>query len=159
MKAQIDILETTVSKSILNLKELKDQVAEADQEARNIEDQLAKLTRAGRQPLNKSQKGQRNSIKKPNYRRDPYDDYSDDDDRGSYDIPELEGCTGNYEMEMQKDHRKSDHDEALMSMSPQTRDTILEQERAITEKKLSVIMDDNESQYFEESEYESMYGD
>ena len=46
-----------------------------------------------------------------------------------------------------------------MSMSPQTRDTILEQERAITEKKLSVIMDDNESQYFEESEYESMYGD
>ena len=60
---------------------------------------------------------------------------------------------------MQKDHRKSDHDEALMSMSPQTRDTILEQERAITEKKLSVIMDDNESQYFEESEYESMYGD
>ena len=41
--------------------------------------------------------------------------------------------------------------------SPQTRDTFIRQSRSIREKTLSVIIDENESQFFEESELGSEY--
>jgi len=43
--------------------------------------------------------------------------------------------------------------------SPQTRSTFLEQQQKVRDHRLSVIMDEEDSQYFEESEWESQYND
>ncbi len=152
LREHIDKLETSVSRQILKVKELKDRKAEAELETIRLEEELAKLTRTGRQPLNKSGKGgTRRDIKqaKDKYERRNSFEGEDEGHNSSMYVPEDDECGGG------KQIMSTDVDSEAMTMSPQTRDTILEQTRKMQEKKLSVIMDEEEdSHYFEESEFE-----
>ncbi len=134
LKAQIEQLEELVSVKIVNLKNLKEQKEDADREAVDIAEQLTKYTRTGRQPNNKRkpQKGRNRS----------FEESDEDDCGGKFDIPE---CPG-------KEY------DGLDSLSPQTRDTLLEQQSKVKDHDLTVIMDE-ESQYFEDSELESQFDD
>ena len=62
---------------ILRKKDLKDQILEADMETSRLESEEAKLTRTGRQPLNKSGKGPRREkvekVKKDKGRKKSFD--------------------------------------------------------------------------------------
>jgi chromosome segregation ATPase len=57
MKQHCEQMEETVSLKIIKLKDLREKLADAELEAHQTEEQLTKLTRTGRQPLNKSSKG------------------------------------------------------------------------------------------------------
>ena len=114
---------------ILRKKDLKDQILEADMETSRLESEEAKLTRTGRQPLNKSGKGPRREkvekVKKDKGRKKSFD--LDKDDEGTANssmfVPEDDCDTG-------KGGRSTEVDtEYTGAISPQTRDTVLEQTR------------------------------
>ena len=54
LKGYIEQLEERVSQKIVDQKELKDKISEEEINAHRIEEELVKLTRTGRQPLNRS---------------------------------------------------------------------------------------------------------
>ena len=135
------MLEETVSTKILAQKDLKQTLAEEEAETAKIEEQLLKLTRTGRQPGN-------GSFKKRKKKNRSFEGSSDEDGAGnSMVVPPDDDCGG-----------KNDDD--LLSLSPQTKDTYIEQCENIKHRALSAILSeggDEESQYFEDSEAESEY--
>ena len=137
LKAQIDLMEETVSRGILHLKGLKDQWTDATTEALNIEEQLVKLTRTGRQPMNKSRKKMREIKKDKSFESDS----EDNDTHGGISIPE-------------DDSTKGKGTEEETASSAQTNPAWQEQQQRVKEHQLSVLMEE-ESAYFEESEWNS----
>ena len=124
LREHIEKLETQVSKQILKVKELKDQRIEAEIETSRLESELDKLTRTGRQPLNKSGKGPRRDKggKKDKLRENSFEadrDDEEDTNNSSMFVPEDDCASGR--------GRSTEVDtEYTGAVSPQTRDTVLE---------------------------------
>ena len=97
LRDHIEKLETTVSKQILKVKELKDKKADAELETIRLEEEVRKLTRTGRQPLNKSGKNTRRDTKTKKDKVNSHSFENDDDDTAngsSMYVPEDDCCEG-----------------------------------------------------------------